>query len=170
MIHIFEHMKRIKPTFLLVLFAFVMSSFSAEAQVPAETKKKVKQLGPVADKALVYVYRKSALALAVGLHVDLNKDELDVLFPKQYYLCALDPGTYDFWGYGTMVDGLTLDVVGGQVYYIEVVPVIGFLAAECKLRQMDDKTGSTRVKACILVGMNEGAQKIVDQIVLAPKK
>ena len=148
-----------KPIKLFLLVSILLSSWSITAQLPVETNSKTSEVDSFQDVAVVYVYRKSVFALAIGLPVALNKTELATFFPKRYYKCVLDPGSYVFRCFGENMDEVTINAEVGQTYYIEVVPKMGVMMPRCDLRLMDAKVGKARMKSCKEIGKSDAATK-----------
>lgn len=152
----------IKTAFWLSLIIVILSSCSSARLLPAETSNSAKTLKNIEDKAVVYILRKSAFGAAVGLRVDLNNIQLAAFYPKNFYLCILEPGTYSLVGHGENKDEIVINVVKGNKYYIEVTPQMGLIMARCKIEQIDPVIGEEKLQSCKLIGMNQDAQNILN--------
>ena len=155
-------MKRnIQKTVFLSLI-ILLGSCSTSKLFPVDTSNNAKNLHNIEGKAIVYVFRKSALGAAVGLRVDLNNIELAKFYPKKFYLCVLDPGKYVFTGHGENEDDIIVKVEGNKKYYIEVMPQMGWASARCKLELTDPFEGNEKVQKCKLIGLNKEAKQILN--------
>jgi len=155
-------MKKIIQTTVFLSLIIILSSCSTSKLLPVDTSNNAKNIKSIEDKALVYVFRKSALGAAVSLRVDLNNIELAKFYPKKFYLCVLEPGKYVFTGHGENEDDIIVNVEGNKKYYIEVIPQMGWASARCKLELIDPFEGDKKVQNCKLIGLNKGAQEILN--------
>lgn len=146
----------------LVLILLGFNSCATTKLLPDNVSNNAKNLATQNEKGLVYVYRISSLGFAVGLMVDCNTVELASLYPKKYYLCALDPGKYIFTGHGENEDEVILNVEPNKKYYIEVTPQMGWIQARCKLTQIAPAEGVAKIQKCALVGLNKDAQILLN--------
>jgi len=147
---------------LLSMMILVMTSCATSKLLPTDISNNAKNVVSPENKALVYVYRISSLGFAVGLAVDCNNKELTSFFPKQFYLCVLDPGKYVFTGHGENEDDVIATLEPNKKYYIEVTPQMGFIKARCKLSLIDPPEGNTKIQKCKLVGMNLEAKTLLN--------
>lgn len=151
-----------KKAIYAILFTGLIGMLSACGSaklLPADVSNQAIALGNVEDKASVYVYRTSIVGGAVGMHVDLNDVRLTTLYPKNFYLCLLNPGEYVFTGNAENKDKITVAVEAGKSYYIEIMPRMGIVMARCKIEPVDAAEGREKVSKCKLVGLNPEAQK-----------
>lgn len=151
-----------KKAIYAILFTGLIGMLSACGSaklLPADVSNQAIALGNVEDKASVYVYRTSIVGGAVGMHVDLNDVRLTTLYPKNFYLCLLNPGEYVFTGNAENKDKITVAVEAGKSYYIEIMPRMGIVMARCKIEPVDTAEGREKVSKCKLVGLNPEAQK-----------
>ena len=155
-------MKKIIQITVFLSLIVILSSCSTSKLLPVDTSNNAKNLKSIEDKALVYVFRKSALGAAVSLRVDLNNIELAKFYPKKFYLCILEPGKYVFTGHGVNEDDIIVNVEGNKKYYIEVIPQMGFASARIKLELIDPIEGNTKVQKCKLIGLNKEAKQILN--------
>ena len=154
-----------KSSYLVILLILVVlgaSSCSTTKILPTNISDNAKNITSQENKALVYVYRISALGYAVGLRVDCNNKELVSFFPKRYYLCSLDPGKYVFTGHGENEDDLIVTLEPNKKYYVEVTPQMGWVKARCKLTLIGAPDGASKVMKCKLVGMNSAAKDLLN--------
>jgi len=147
---------------LLSVIILIMNSCASSKLLPADVSNNAKNVVNPENKALVYVYRISTLGFAVGLSVDCNNKELTSFFPKQFYLCVLDPGKYVFTGHGENEDDVIATLEPNKKYYVEVTPQMGFVKARCKLTLVDAAEGSADIQKCKLVGMNLEAKALLN--------
>jgi hypothetical protein len=154
--------KTIKTTILLGLVIIILSACSTARFLPVDTSNNAKTLKNIEDKAIVYILRTSAFGGAVGLRVDLKNIELAKFFPKNFYLCVLEPGEYVFTGHGENTDEITVNLEKGKKYYIDVIPQMGLIIARCKIQQMDPVKGEDKLQSCKLIGLNQEAQQLLN--------
>ena len=147
---------------LLILVAIGTTSCSTTKLLPTNISDNAKTITTQENKALVYIYRISALGYAVGLRVDCNNKELISFYPKRYYLCLLDPGKYVFTGHGENEDDLIVTLEPNKKYYIEVSPQMGWVKARCKQSLIGAPDGASKVIKCKLAGMNTGAKELLN--------
>lgn len=148
-------------TVCIVLLHSLSSCSFYMKEYPKEISNKAKNLKPAEDKALVYVFRRSAMGFAVGLYVNFNGSKLAEFYPKYFYLCALEPGKYVFTGIGENEDDLVLNVEANKKYYINVAPRMGFASARVKLIPLDAEKGEKKLKKCKMLGANSQADKFL---------
>ena len=151
-------MRRIFQTTMFLSFILVISSCSTSRLLPTDTSNQAKSLKSIEDKALVYVFRKSAFGAAIGFRIDLNHKEFATFYPKKFYLFVLDPGTYLFTGHGENEDEIIVKVEGNKKYYVEVIPQMGLVMARCKLELTNPFEGDKKVQKCKLIGLNNEAK------------
>jgi hypothetical protein len=132
----------------------IITSCAPAKFLPTDVSNNAKTLETPGNKSLIYVYRTSSLGAAVGLSVDCNNKELAKFFPRQFYLCVLDPGKYVFTGRGENEDDLIIT--------IEVTPQMGWVKARCKLTSVDPAEGNTKIQKCKLVGLNLEAKALLN--------
>jgi hypothetical protein len=147
---------------LLISIVLGMSSCSTSQLLPTDVSNNAKNLNPIEDKAVVYVFRTSSLGFAVGLDVDCNNKDLAVFYPKKFYMCVLEPGRYLFTGHGENEEELIVNVEANKKYYIEAIPQMGFLIARIALKQLDQIEGNGKVQKCKLIGMNNEAKALLN--------
>lgn len=158
-IKIKKNMRKAIYAILIIGLIGMLSACGSAKLLPADVSNRAIALEKVEDKALVYVYRTSMLGGAVAMHVDLDDVRLTTLYPKNFYLCLLDPGEYVFTGNAENKDKITVTVEAGKSYYIEIVPRMGIVMARCEMKPVDVVEGQEKVGKCKLVGLNPEAQK-----------
>ncbi len=161
-IKIKKNMRKAIYAILIIGLIGMLSACGSAKLLPADVSNRAIALEKVEDKALVYVYRTSMLGGAVAMHVDLDDVRLTTLYPKNFYLCLLDPGEYVFTGNAENKDKITVAVEAGKSYYIEIVPRMGIVMARCEMKPVDAAEGQEKVGKCKLVGLNPEAQKALN--------
>ncbi|MEX2591739.1 MAG: DUF2846 domain-containing protein [Anditalea sp.] len=154
--------KNVVLTVLLSLIILSLSSCSSTKVLPANVSNNAKNLNLSKDKAIVYVFRTSALGFAVGLNVDCNNSQLASFYPKKFYVSVLDPGKYVFTGRAENESDLIVNLEANKKYYIEAIPQMGFGSARIKLKQIDQIDGNSKVQKCKLIGLNDEAKELLN--------
>lgn len=140
----------------------ILSSCATTKTLPEQVTEDSKVMEVPENKALVYIYRTSKLGSAIGLKIACNETELTKLYPENFYVCILDPGQYNFVGYGENKNKISLMLEGNEKYFIEAIPRMGFFIARCKLSLTNKAEGSAQIQNCQLVGINPEAQKALN--------
>lgn len=157
-------MKKVIYAILFIGLTGVLGACGSAKVLSTDVRNRAIALGNVEDKASVYVYRTSILGGAVGMHVDVDDVRLTTLYPKNFYLCLLEPGEYVFTGKAENKDKITVAVEAGKRYYIEIVPRVGVVTARCELKPVDAAEGQEKVSKCKLTGLNAEARKALDAV------
>jgi hypothetical protein len=148
-------------TFILV--SCLICSCAVSSKIGKEASESAKNQKPPDGKSLIYVYRTSTMGFAVGLHVSLNNKMLGSFFPKNYYLCTVEPGKYIFTGHGENEDDLIITTKANNKYYIEARPRMGFISARIELDLRDQTEGNNGVQKCRMIGSTSDVNPITNQ-------
>lgn len=156
-------MKNIISTFLFITFLLCVSC-TVSNKFSTEVSTNAKNLIPPEGKSIIYVYRVSSLGFAVGLKVSLNNTLLGNFYPKQFYLCTLDPGKYIITGFGENEDDIILTTEAGKKYYIEARPNMGWASARIALELHDQIAGNNAIQRCKMIGSTNTVIPIAKKI------
>ena len=143
----------------IILLSFLLVSCGVSSKFGKEVNENAKNQLPPDGKSLVYVYRTSSFGFAIGLKVAVDNKTLASFYPKNFYLCTLDPGQYVFTGHAENKDEIIINAEPDKKYYIEVKPKMGLVIARIDLALTDEINGNKGVQKCKLVGMSNDSIK-----------
>lgn len=89
--------------------------------------------GPAAGKSVVYFVRESPLGLVINFSFFDNDKFIGKFDGGDYIRYECEPGEHLFWARAENRDFITADLEPGKIYFVEVVPQMGFVKASVKL-------------------------------------
>jgi Protein of unknown function (DUF2846) len=143
----------VKIRYQLLAVVGALSLLAGCASVPmADTTAdaSAKQFTPVADKAVVYIYRNETFGAAVKMDVKVDGKPIGQTASETYFRVVLAPGhhTVDSQD-GTST--LDVDAQAGAVYYVWEEVKMGVWSANSKLHLQEAAKGQADVKDCKLI-------------------
>ena len=110
------------------------SDYMADVKSPAA-------LAAPADKAGVVFVRPSGLGFAINFAVlDQNGTWIGDAVAKAHFAVMLPPGDYMFVGWAENTAALKATVAAGRLYYVQVVPTMGFGSAHVRLEALTPRS------------------------------
>ena len=120
-----------------------------------QQKQAALQFLPLADKGVIYVYRKQLVGLLVGLDVMLDGKQIGQTRGLRFYRLELAPGTHVLAGDRKCPEPLTFQIAAGEVLYIEQELVMGLVKGSYRYRQVTDLSQAQQaVYSCKLLLAN----------------
>lgn len=134
----------------LALVVGFLGCASAPMAVP-ERDQTAKTFAPVADKAVVYIYRHETFGAALTMDVTLNGKPLGKTVSKSFFRVEVAPGACKLVSQGKLDQALDLAVEAGKVYFVWQEVKMGFASGGSKLQVVPEAKGRADVQACKLL-------------------
>ena len=128
------------------LFAFAII-FSLITSFGFSQDKDPKTFTPDQGKALVYILRPSAYAMAIKFKVSSDGIEIGATRGKRFVYTMLTPGKHTIVSKANNTAQLELTVEAGKTYFIKQTPTMGITAGN-DLSVLDETTGREDLKSC----------------------
>jgi len=106
---------------------------------------------PVADKAVVYIYRNSTFAYAVPVELRINDKHIGELMVKSYARIELPSGKCQILAKTGTSCNLTIDVEAGKIFYVRQQVKGGVWTPSCDLSIVTEEVGKSAVNQCKLI-------------------
>ena len=138
---------------LLLLAAMVLAGCAT-----GEPFKKLETIPP--GKAVIYIYRPSAMGAAIAYDVKRGERVIITMKARGYYPYVTDPGEVELWAQTESKASVTLDVKVGEVYYVKAGIGVGFLVGRPRLNPVLAHEAEEEITDCkLLVPKDSEAKK-----------
>ncbi|HEV8642485.1 MAG TPA: DUF2846 domain-containing protein [Methylomirabilota bacterium] len=99
-------------------------------------------------KAVIYIYRPSALGPAVQYDVKRGDTVITTMKAQGYYPYITDPGEVELWAETESKASVTLDVKPGEVYFVKAGIGMGFFVGRPRLQVVPREEGEKEIAEC----------------------
>ena len=137
----------------LVYVIWLLAFKNRATRVATPQQKQVAlEFAALADKGVVYLYRKQLVGLLVGLDVVLDDRHIGQTRGLRFYRLELEPGTHVLAGDRKCPEPLSFHIAAGEVRYIEQELVMGLVKGSYRYSEVTDLTQAQQaVYACKLL-------------------
>lgn len=137
---------------LLIIGAVLALGGCAQAPFASpENDALAKLLGPVPDKAVVYVFRNEAASAPWPIHVTLDQKDMGATAANTYFRWEVAPGRHILVSETENKAPLVLDTQAGRVYYVWQEISMGIFQPRSTLRTVDQATAEIALRDCYLL-------------------
>ena len=110
-----------------------------------------KQMQPVADKAVIFLFRNEAPSAPWALRVTLDGKEMGNTSAQTYFRWTVEPGEHTIISYSENAPGLLINAEPGHVYYVWQEVNTGFFQPRTELHLVDRMTAEIALRSCYLL-------------------
>ena len=110
-----------------------------------------KQLQPVADKAVIFLFRNEAPSAPWALRVTLDGKEMGDTSAMSYFRWTVEPGEHMIVSYSENAPGLLIKAEAGRIYYVWQEVNMGFFQPRTELHLVDRMTAEIALRSCYLL-------------------
>jgi len=110
-----------------------------------------KVFSPIADKAVLYIYRDESFGSAIKMPVSVDGVMVGETGPKSFLELAVTPGHHTIMSHTETNPTLDIDTEAGKAYYVWQEVKMGMWAARSLLHRMSDSEGQAGVRKCELL-------------------
>ncbi len=147
-------MKRISTFLFGITLVFLLAGCSAVQKATTEADAQAKTLATPTDKALVYIVRPSPFGLAIRFNVMCDGTYIGATGGQRFIYSYQTPGKHELTSKSENTAKLEIELVAGEVYYVEQIPRLGLIMARNKLVLLDEASGKEKLGACTLSAEN----------------
>jgi hypothetical protein len=110
-----------------------------------------KQMKPVADKAVIFLFRNEAPSAPWALRVTLDGKEMGDTSAMTYFRWTVEPGEHTIVSYSENAPGLLIKAEPGHIYYVWQEVNTGFFRPRTELHLVDRMTAEIALRSCYLL-------------------
>ena len=148
------------PLLMASPLALVLALGCASAPMATpERDAAAKAFAPMADKAVVYIYRDESFGAGVKVPIVINSRVIGDTVAKSYFRIVMDPGTCDVLCKASSDSHQTIQVEAGKVYFFRQEMKMGMWAAGCMMHIMSEAEGRAAIAECKLIEAPEALPK-----------
>lgn len=130
---------------------FVLIGCASAPMAVPQLDQKAKTFAPVADKAVVYIYRNETLGAALSMDVSIDDKSLGNTVSKSFFRVEIEPGTHKIVSQGDKDKALDLKVEADKVYFVWQEVKMGFMSGGSQLQIVPEAKGHEGVNECTLL-------------------
>jgi uncharacterized protein DUF2846 len=135
----------------LILLAAALAGCNTMPLAKPEADTLAKQMKPVADKAVIFLFRNEAPSAPWALRVTLDGKEMGDTSAQTYFRWTVEPGEHMIVSYSENAPGLLINAEPGHVYYVWQEVNTGFFQPRTELHLVDRMTAETALRTCYLL-------------------
>jgi hypothetical protein len=135
------------------------SSFDGPVQLATvERDAEAKSFLAVPRKASIYIYREQGYMGNEEITVDVGSWAGGRTTGKTFLLATVDPGEYVLVARGDEREELSIQVEGGEIYFVKLRVRPAPVTAYASLRLVDTETGKAGVRECRFVELDDAPE------------
>jgi len=137
----------------IFLVMLVTSFFVAgcASLAPPETDTLAKLMQPVADKAVVYLFRNEPASAPWQMRVRMDGKDMGATSANTYFRWVVEPGRHVILSDADNHAGLVLDAEPGRVYYVWQDISFGLFQPRSELQLVDQQTAEIALRSCYML-------------------
>ena len=129
---------------ITINFLFILFSLTA-----ALAQEDAKKMTPPDGKALVYLVRPSKIGTLLTFTTTCDDKMVGRTKGNRFVYAVMDPGNHTLATTGGEKDAqLNLTTEANKIYYVEIIPKMGFVMARIKMEQLTDDEGRKKLEKC----------------------
>lgn len=148
--------------------ACAISGCASVHKAGQDADARAKMFAPVADKAVVYIYRNEIMGAAIKLPVLVDGVAVGDTGPRSFLEVALPDGAHVITSKGEKDSTLSLNTTAGQVYYVWQEVKMGMWAASSMLHHVDATKGKAGVNESKLLETEAPAFRVSGDAIVKP--
>lgn len=153
---------------MAIAAACAVSGCASVHKAGQDADARAKMFAPVADKAVVYIYRNEIMGAAIKLPVLIDGVAVGDTGPKSFLEVALPDGAHVITSKGEKDSTLSLNTTAGQVYYVWQEVKMGMWAASSMLHHVDATKGKAGVNESKLLETEAPAFRVSGDAIVKP--
>jgi hypothetical protein len=118
---------------------------------PPESDALAKEMQPVAEKAVIYLFRNEPASAPWPIHVTLDQKDMGTTGANTYFRWEVEPGRHILVSRTENKPALILDAQAGRIYYVWQEIRMGFFRPQSELREVDRETAQIALRDCYLL-------------------
>ncbi|UPG90898.1 DUF2846 domain-containing protein [Luteibacter aegosomaticola] len=140
--------------------ALLVSGCASVQKASEADSEHAKVFSPIADKAVLYIYRDESFGSAIKMPVSVDGVIVGETGPKSFLELAVAPGHHTIMSHTETNPTLDIDAEAGKAYYVWQEVKMGMWAARSLLHRMSDSEGKVGVDKCELLKTMAPAMKM----------
>lgn len=142
----------------LLSISLALGCASAPMATP-ERDMNAKAFAPIADKAVVYIYRDENFGGAVKIPIIVNSRIIGDTVAKSYFRIVLDPGPCEVQCKAESDSRQSFQTEAGKVYFLRQEMKMGMFMAGCMMHLIPEAEGHMAIARCKLLEAPETLPK-----------
>ncbi|WP_448096332.1 DUF2846 domain-containing protein [Luteibacter yeojuensis] len=134
-----------------IALASVLGGCASVQKAGHDANDQAKAFTPMADKAIVYVYRDELLGAAIKMPVKVDDIVAGQTGPKSFLQLAVPPGHHVIASLSEKDATLAIDAEAGKTYYVWQEVKMGLMSARSALHLVSEQVGQAGVRKCDLL-------------------
>lgn len=138
-------------TGLLLIAASLLAGCANVPLASHDADALAKQMKPVPDKAVIYIFRNEEYSAPWRVHVALDGNDIGATGALTYMRLVVEPGEHVITSLTRHSTGLVVNVEAGRVYYVWQEIQMGFFQPRAVLQKVDRMTAEIALRTCQLI-------------------
>ena len=135
----------------LVLLAAALAGCVPTPLAKPEADTVAKQMRPVPEKAVIYLFRNEPASAPWPLRVMLDGKDMGDTSALSYFRWIVEPGEHMIISHSQTTAGLLMNVEPGGIYYVWQEVRMGFFQPVTELHKVDRTTAEIALRSCYLL-------------------